>query len=158
MKDLIAERAQDLETLRGWIRNIPIVVFTTITLEGHLRCRPFSTKFTGLKEDHWLFVRNDFEQLKDIQSNQEVSLSYNTSSNGQVCISGKGTIYQGRVLETFFHNRRQKPEPFEDVRYQNHSLISIDIETAEHWNSDLTKSIRLQSFSRTTVENDLYMV
>lgn len=150
----------DYQKLATMIKDIKFTMFTTVGDDGSLHSRPMGTlemnpdDFQGTI---WFFSRKDSHKNYSIKKDQHVNLSYAHPDKHQyVSVTGRAFISQDRskmqelwnpILKAWF------PEGLEDPDL---SLIGINVESAELWDSPPAKVVQMLGFVKSAVTGKPY--
>lgn len=138
-------RQDDIAKLNDMIKDIDFAMMTTVEADGSLRSRPMSTQQAESDGDLWFFSYADTPKVDEIRRDQRINLSY-SSDDTWVSVSGTATTVRDRakmeelwspVLKAWF------PKGIEDP---NLTLLKVDVEQAEYWDSSSSKMVQVVGF------------
>lgn len=145
----------DVETLASMIKDIKFTMMTTVAEDGALYSRPMATQklnvdeFTGRL---WFFSKKSSPKNHSIENDQHVNLAYaEPDKNRYVSVSGRATISEDKAKMKELWNPFLKawfPEGIDDPEI---SLIAVDVESAEIWDSPSSKVVQLVGFVKAAV-------
>lgn len=130
-------REQDIALIAALIKDIKFAMITVQTPEGHLKAHPMTTQQTEFDGDLWFIGSKETEQVRCMDQNPMVNVSYSDpSKSNYVSIGGKAELVEDRAkLEELWSDmfKMYFPEGIDDPKIQ---LIKIDVYGAEYWESD----------------------
>lgn len=145
----------DVETLGSMIKDIKFTMMTTVAEDGSLYSRPMATQklnvdeFTGRL---WFFSKKNSPKNHSIENDQHVNLAYaEPDKQRYVSVSGRATISEDKAKMKELWNPFLKvwfPEGIDDPEI---SLIAVDVESAEIWDSPSSKVVQLVGFVKAAV-------
>lgn len=155
------KESNDYAKLAFLIKDIKFAMMTTVGINGTIHSRPMGTLEKNLKNFDgilWFFSRKDSHKNHDIvESHQHVNLAYADPDKQQyVSICGKAFISEDKgkmkelwnpVLKAWF------PEGLDDPEI---SLIGVNVESAEIWDSPPSKVVQLAGFVKSAVTGKPY--
>lgn len=150
----------DLVKLATMIKDIRFTMMSTIGEDGSIYSRPMATQ--KLDEESfdgklWFFTRNDSPKVDSINQDQHVNLAYaNPDKQQYVSVSGTATLTADRAKIDELWNPALKawfPEGKDDPAL---SLICVNVETAELWDSPPSKVVQLAGFVKAAVTGKPY--
>lgn len=137
----------DLDTLASTIKDIKFTMMTTVAEDGAIYSRPMVTQKINVNNFDgrlWFFSKKNSPKNHSIQNNQRVNLAYSEPDNNRyVSVSGRATISREKTKMKELWNPFLKawfPEGIDDPEI---TLISVDIESAEIWDSPSSKVVQL---------------
>lgn len=146
---------QDAETLINMIKDIKFAMLTTVGPNGTIHSRPMGTlkastdKFDGTL---WFFSRQDSHKNHDIEKDQHVNLAYADPDKQQyVSICGRAFVSKDKTKMAELWNPMLKawfPEGLDDPKI---SLLGVNVESAEIWDSPPGKVVQLAGFVKSAV-------
>ena len=144
-------RAESLEKLADLIKDIRFAMLVTHdTTIGSLRGRPMATVNKDVADGKiYFFTSKDEPKVMEAMRDPGVCLAYaDPGSNNYVSVSGSATLSTDRALLEKFYNPFVKawfPEGLDDPTI---SLLIIDIEHAEYWDSPSSTLIQLYGLAK----------
>jgi general stress protein 26 len=125
------------------IRDGRIAMLTTMTADGRHQSRPMGLQEADFDGDLWFFAFSDSDKVSQIQQNPQVNVTFGTSKNAWVSVSGAAEVVDDRAkaaelwsapLKAWFPDGLDTPE----LR-----LIRVKAESAEYWDAPHGKVITL---------------
>jgi general stress protein 26 len=132
-------KQEEMETLRGLIKDVDTAMLTTVTEEG-LVSRPMKTQEIEFDGDLWFFTKKATNKYEEIVHDQDVNVAY--AGKSYVSVRGRAEIVEdldkkkelwsdayGKIMQTSYDD-------------PNVILIKVKAEAAEYWETgNLTKKI-----------------
>ena len=150
----------DLEKLAVMIKDIKFTMLSTVTTDGSIHSRPMATQNIDVKSFDgtlWFFSKKNSFKNSDIQSEQHVNLAYaNPDKQQYVSVSGRARVSTDKTKMKELWNPLLKawfPEGLEDPEL---SLIGVEIDSAELWDSPPSKVIQMAGFVKSAVTGKPY--
>ncbi len=150
----------DQEKLVSMIRDIRFAMLTTVAPDGTIHSRPMGSLAANLKAFDgilWFFSRQDSHKNHDIETDQHVNLAYaDPDRQHYVSICGRAFVSTDRAKMKELWNPILKawfPEGLEDSQI---SLIGVQVESAEIWESPPSKVVQLMGFVKSAVTGKPY--
>lgn len=150
----------DLEKLATMIKDIKFTMLSTVAPDGSIHSRPMATQSIDSKNFDgtlWFFSKKDSFKNADIQSDQHVNLAYaNPDKQQYVSVSGRATVTQDKTKMQELWNPIYKawfPEGLNDPEI---SLIGVNVESAELWDSPPSKVVQMAGFVKAAVTGQPY--
>ncbi|HXH76150.1 MAG TPA: pyridoxamine 5'-phosphate oxidase family protein [Bacteriovoracaceae bacterium] len=141
----------DLRRLASLITDIKFTMFSTVNADGSIISRPMANQeivpgsFEGTL---WFFTKKDTAKVHSIEHDSHVNLAYaNPEKQQYVSISGKAFISEDKekMKDLWTHQLKSWfPEGLEDPEM---TLIGVDIQSAEVWDSPTVKA-QSEGFSK----------
>ncbi len=129
-------REDGIKKLSSLIKDIKICMLTTCDAAGDLHSRPMANQQVQFDGDLWFFTGKSTGKTGEIQHNARVNVSFaNPSDNQYVSISGRAELTGNRAKAKELWNPLYKtwfPEGLDDPDL---TLLKINVETAEYWDS-----------------------
>lgn len=145
----------DVETLASMIKDIKFTMMTTVAEDGSIHSRPMATQRIDLDTFDgrlWFFSRKSSPKNHSIQNDQHVNLAYaDPSKQRYVSVCGRATISEDKAIMKDLWNPFLKawfPEGIDDPEI---SLIAVDVDSAEIWDSPSSKVVQLVGFVKAAV-------
>lgn len=137
------------QKLQDLVRDIDIAMVTTVTPDGALRSRPMATREFTDGGEIWFFTADDSGKAADLAEEHAVNVSYSDPKKQRyVSITGNGSLIRDRdraeelwtpAVSAWF------PGGLDDPHL---ALICVRVETAEYWDSNASKMVRLFELAR----------
>lgn len=145
--------------LADLIKGIQFAMMTTVDdpATGSLRSRPMTTQ--EMKDDGllWFFTPEHSAKVDEVNREHHVNLSYaDPDSNRYVSISGRATLVRDRKKNEELWNPMLKawfPKGLDDPEL---SLLRVEIDAAEYWDSPSSKVAQLIGFAKAIVTGTPY--
>lgn len=145
----------DLERLAGLISDIQFTMLTTVSDDGSIHSRPMATQKLDEKNFNgtlWFFSKKSSHKNHCIEKDQHVNLAYaNPSKQRYVSISGRANIVEDRSKMQELWNPTLKAWFPEGLMDPELSLISVNIESAEIWDSPASKVVQMVGLVKSAV-------
>ena len=139
--------AENLEKLKGLIKDIKFCMMTTVDEEGSLRSRPLTTQEASPDGYLWFFIGNNGTMVDELKRSSRLNLSYShPGHNRYVSVSGQGTVVRDLVKAKELWNPALKawfPLGLEDP---NLALLKVDVEKAEFWDTPSSTLVQVAGF------------
>ncbi len=148
----------DYEKLAEMIQDIQFTMMTTLD-NGKMHSRPMATMKLDKNFDGtlWFFTRLDAPKVHEIEEEKDVSLAYSEpASQRYTAVYGVATISRDKAkmkelwtppLKAWF------PEGLEDPQL---TLIRVDVESAEIWDSPPSKVVKLVGMAKAMMTGKPY--
>jgi general stress protein 26 len=140
-------QSEPIKKLADLIKNIPIAMLTTECSDGALHSRPMATQSTEFDGQLWFFSREDTPKNAEIRNHQQVNLAYSSPEHQRyVSVQGKATTVkdQEKIRELWSPAYRAWfPGGVDDPMI---SLIRVDVESAQYWDSASSTMVHLIGF------------
>lgn len=150
----------DFEKFAEMIKDIKFAMLTTSGSDGSLFSRPMGTLELKPKEFNgtlWFFSRKDSLKNNSIRNDQHVNLAYaNPDKHQYVSVVGRAFISEDKAKIKELWNPMMKawfPEGLDDPEL---SLIGINVESAELWDSPPGKVVQMLGFVKSAVTGKPY--
>lgn len=137
----------DLKKLAEMIKDIKFTMLTTTSESGSIHSRPMVTQ--KIDESHfdgnlWFFTRKNSAKIHAIENDQQVNLAYaEPDKQRYVSVSGRAHVSEDQNKMKELWNPTLKawfPEGLDDPQI---SLIRVEAQTAEIWDSPPSKVIQM---------------
>ncbi|GEN81907.1 general stress protein [Sporosarcina luteola] len=132
-------KQEELETLRGLIKNIDTAMLTTVSDEG-LVSRPMKTQEVEFDGDLWFFTKKETDKYREILHEKDVNVAY----VGKSYVSVRG---RAEIVEDLNKKKELWSKAYEKIMQTTYDdpdviLIKIEAEAAEYWETgNLAKNI-----------------
>ena len=141
----------DLKKFWDLIKHLEVVLFTTMEPDGTLHTRPMAALQTDFDGSLWFFTEAASHKVDEINHHPQVNVTYVDSvKNRFISASGKAHVVRDRAkarelwlpfLRAWFPNGVDSPEV---------TLLRVQVDKVEFWESPSSKSVGLLGFSITT--------
>lgn len=145
----------DLERLGTLIKDIKFTMLTTVSADGSIHSRPMATQKLDVKSFDgtlWFFSKRDSFKNHDIENDQHVNLAYaEPSSQHYASVCGRAIISNDKAKMRELWNPMLKawfPEGVDDPEI---TLIGVQVESAELWDSPPGKVVQLAGFMKASL-------
>lgn len=153
-------QSPDAVKLASKIKDIKFTMLTTVSQDGSLHSRPMATQKVDVDSFDgtlWFFSKKNSHKNDSIQNDQHVNLAYADPNNqSYISVSGRATISEDKEQMKELWNPLLKawfPEGLEDPEI---TLIAVDVENAEIWDSPPSKVVQLAGFVKAAVTGRPY--
>lgn len=127
---------EDIQKLRGLMKDVHICMLTTIDNDGSLRSRPMALQQSEFDGDLWFFTGKSTEKTGEVRRHDEVNVSFaQPDDNKYVSISGKASMTDNPAKAKELWNPAYKawfPKGLDDPDL---TLLKVTVEKAEYWDS-----------------------
>lgn len=143
----------DLDKLKHMIKDIEFAMLTTVSQDGSLHSRPMGNlKLKDFSGTLWFFSKKDSFKNHDIETDQHVNLAYSNPKNHQyVSVCGRAFVSTDKEKMKELWNPMLKawfPEGLNDPQI---SLIGVNVESAEIWDSPGSAVVQLAGFIKSQI-------
>ena len=139
----------DVKKLADLIEDIEFAMLTTVDSEGCLRSRPMATQKSKFDGALWFFTDVESAKAHEIERDRHVNLSYaNPDKQRYVSVSGVARLVQDKAKAKQLWNPVYKAWFPDGVDDPNLSLIQVQVEKAEFWDSPSSKVVQLVGFAK----------
>ncbi len=132
-----------------------VAMFTTTSADGTLRSVPMARQEVEPSAELWFITARDTEHVRDIQARPHVGLTF-SSRDAWVAINGTAEVVDDKAkLEELWNTFAEAwlPGGPEDP---NATLLRVDIEHGEYWDTPGGKVASLISFAKTKLTGATY--
>jgi general stress protein 26 len=150
---------EDFKKLVSLIKDIKFTMLTTVAEDGSLHSRPMAVQKIDDSFDGtlWFFSKKDSFKNGSIENEQHVNLAFaHPEKQHYVSVSGRATIsYDREKMNELWHPLLKAwfPEGLEDPEI---SLIGVQVESAELWDSPPSKVVQLVGLLKSTIAGKPY--
>lgn len=137
------------------VERAQICMLTTMTAEGRHVSRPMALQDVEFDGDLWFFAYEDSAKVGQLRTHPEVNVSFSNDKRSEwTSISGRAETVHDRAkvdelwsapLKTWFPDGKDTP---------GLTLIRVEADTAEYWESSSSKVVRLIGAARAAVTGD----
>jgi general stress protein 26 len=132
-------------------------MLTTVEADGCLRSRPMATQDTAFDGTLWFFTRVDTAKVHEIERDRHVNLSFaNPSDEVYVSVSGTARVVRDQAKAKELWNPLYKawfPQGVDDPEL---SLLRVEVEKAEYWDSPSSAVVQLIGFAKAIATGKTY--
>lgn len=146
--------SSDQEKFAELVKDIPIAMLTTYGADGP-RSLPMAREEVDPGAELWFITARDTRHVRDIAQEPRVSLTF-SSRDAWVAGAGRAAVVDDRdKLKELWNNFAEAwlPGGPEDP---NATLIRVDLDEVEYWDTPGGKVASLVSFVKTKVTGDTY--
>ena len=155
MSDTQTPVTHDLNKLFEKIKDVNIAMLTSFDEQHALHSRPMGTIKPQADGSLLFFTDKDSAKVYEVNKDNTVNLSYaNPDDNVYVSVSGKASTFrdEAKIAELWSeHMRAWFPKGKEDP---NITILKIDIEKAEYWDSPSGVLSRAYGYARAVVTGE----
>ena len=147
-------RQEAADRLNELLEGIDFCMLTTIS-GGELRSRPMSTQSFDENGDLWFFTSDNTHKVDEITADSRVNIAYSLpDENKYVSVSGRAVLSKdpskieelwNPILKAWF------PDGLDDPHL---SLLKVQIETAEYWESSSSALVQIAGFVKAIVTGE----
>lgn len=131
---------EQLDTIAAKIKDVKFGMFTTIDANRTLSSRPLTQQQVDADGQMWFFTSDESAFTRELLGNPQVNVSFaDVGDSLYVSVSGAATLLKDRAKAEQLWSPLIKawfPEGLDDPHL---SLIKVDIQSAEYWDSDASK-------------------
>lgn len=131
---------EQLDTIAAKIKDVKFGMFTTVDANRALSSRPLTQQQVDPNGQMWFFTSDESAFTRELLGNPQVNVSFaDVGDSLYVSVSGSATLLKDRAKAEELWNPLVKawfPEGLDDPHL---SLIKVDIQSAEYWDSDASK-------------------
>lgn len=143
----------DIDKLKSMIQDIEFAMLTTVSDDGSLHSRPMGNlKLDDFSGTLWFFSKKNSFKNQDIANDQHVNLAYSQPKNHQyVSVCGRAFVSEDKEKMKKLWNPMLKawfPDGLEDPEI---SLIGVNVDSAEIWDSPGSSVVQLMGFIKSQV-------
>lgn len=143
---------EDLMKLADALRDIKFTMFTTIGEDGNLFSRPMATLKIDVKNFDgkiWFFTDINSPKVFNIANDQHVNLAYASPDDQKyISVCGTAKLVTDKVKMKELWTPAMKAWFPEGIDDPNISLICVDVDSAELWNSPSSKVVQLVGMAK----------
>lgn len=151
------DRGEAIAKLAELIKDIKIAMLTTVDEEGVLHSRPMATQKEEFAGTLWFFNYHDSAKTREVAKEHQVNVSYSDPDHQKyVSVSGLAREVQDKAKAEQLWNPMLKawfPQGLEDP---NLSLLKIDVQRAEYWDSPSSKMVQLYGYLKAVATGQKY--
>jgi general stress protein 26 len=144
----------DQQRLVELINDIPIAMMTTFGADGP-RSLPMARQEAEPSAELWFITARDSDHVRALQQDARVALTF-SARDSWVAVTGRAYVVDDQAkLEELWNTFAEAwlPEGPED---SNATLIRVDVERGEYWDTPGGKIASLVSFAKTKLTGDTY--
>lgn len=131
---------EQLDTIAAKIKDVKFGMFTTVDANRTLSSRPLTQQQVDADGQMWFFTSDESEFTRELLGNPQVNVSFaDVGDSLYISVSGGAVLLKDRAKAEELWNPLVKawfPKGLDDPHL---SLIKVDIQSAEYWDSDASK-------------------
>lgn len=140
-------RQEEIAKLNELIKDIDFAMMTTVEADGTLRSRPMSTQQSEPDGDLWFFSYADTAKVEEIEHDRRINLSYaSNDKNTWISVSGTANMIRDTAKMEELWSPALKAWFPDGIDDPNLTLLKVDVEQAEYWDSGSGKMVQLFGF------------
>lgn len=146
-----SNETEQLEKLIEIIKDVDVVMLTSIAADGKLVARPMQTQELEYDGDLWFITKKDTDKYSEVEANPNVNIS--VVGKSYASISGKAEFIDDRQrLEK--HWNKIYEEIFDtDSNDPNLVMVKIEMDSAEYWDTGNRSGMLVNFFKNLTKNN-----
>jgi general stress protein 26 len=146
------DRAASIVKLRDMIKDIRVVMLTTVGHEGPLHSRPMMTQEAAFDGTLWFLTGEDTAKAGEVAEHRSVNIAYaDPEKHRYVSMSGIATIVRDRAkVEELWSPAHLAWFP-DGVDDPNLALLQVEVEAAEYWDASSGRMVALAGFVKALV-------
>lgn len=142
-------REEAAKKIADLIKGVRIAMFTSVDAEGQLHARPMATQQVEFDGTAWFFTQRSTEKIDEFQHNRNVNVAYsNPDDQVYVSLAGRASQVDDQAKKKELWNPALKawfPGGLDDPQL---TLIRVDAESAEYWDSPSGKMVALYGMAK----------
>jgi general stress protein 26 len=131
----------------------PIAMITTRATDGTLKSRPMTLQESEFDGELWFFADRTGEQVEEVRLDPQVNVSFGSSTTW-VSLAGKARVVNNLERKRELWNSAVEAWFPEGPESPDVTLICVDGESAEYWESPGGRVATLLSFAKAKVTGD----
>lgn len=149
------ERTKALKTLAGLIREIPVAMLTTNSMDKSLHSRPMINVNREFNGELWFFTLPDDSKVVELKVNTNVNVSFASPSNHQyVSVAGSGeAMRDNKRAELLWTDGCESWFP-SGAKVGDMALIRVEVESAEYWDAKKSAMVAMGGLVRRVLTGD----
>ena len=151
---------EDLIRLAEAIKDIKFTMFSTIGEDGNIFSRPMATQKIEVKNFDgkiWFFTDINSPKVFSIANDQHVNLAYASSGEQKyISVCGTARTSSDKIKMKELWTPAMKAWFSEGIDDPNISLICVDVESAELWDSPPSKVVQLVGMAKAIATGKRY--
>ncbi|RYH14190.1 general stress protein [archaeon] len=153
MKNTSQENSsENVQKLGEKIKDVKIAMLTTIAANGDVESCPMMTQEVDFDGSLWFFTRKSSKKVEHIEKKPQVNVVYSKPDDQlYVSVSGRAELVLDKAkidelwtpsLKAWFEKGKEDPEV---------SLIRVDVESAEYWDTPSSAVVRIVGFAKSVL-------
>ena len=147
--------SEAIKKINELIKGKTIAMLTSVSDEGHFHARPMAVLDVDFDGDVWFFTKKDSPKVEQIQRESRVNVAYSDPSNQDyVSLAGTGRLVVDKALNEKYWKPQFEawfPDGLDDPDL---SLLKIEVEGAEYWDSPSSTIAHIKGFIQTKVSGE----
>ena len=147
--------SEAIEKINELIKGKQIAMLTSVSDEGHFHARPMAVLDVDFDGDVWFFTKKDSPKVEQIQSEPRVNVAYSDPSNQDyVSLAGNARLVVDQALNEKYWKPQFEawfPDGVDDPEL---SLLKIEVEGAEYWDSPSSTIAHVTGFIKTKLSGE----
>ena len=147
--------SEAIKKINELIKGKTIAMLTSVSDEGHFHARPMAVLDVDFDGDIWFFTKKDSPKVEQIQQEPRVNVAYSDPSNQDyVSLAGTGRLVVDKALNEKYWKPQFEawfPDGLDDPDL---SLLKIEVEGAEYWDSPSSTIAHIKGFIQTKVSGE----
>ncbi|WP_045233318.1 pyridoxamine 5'-phosphate oxidase family protein [Deinococcus pimensis] len=143
---------QAVKKLADLVRDIRIAMFTSVSEDGSLHSRPMATQHTDFDGTLWFFTWRDSAKVDEFEARPNVNVAFSDpKTQTYVSVVGRARITDDAAKKQELWNPALKawfPDGLDDP---NLTLIKVDVDGAEYWDSPSSAVVHLYGVVKATL-------
>lgn len=145
------------ETLVELIKDARICMLTTLDEANHPIARPMSLQEAEFDGDLWFFTFEDSDKVRHLAQNDQVNVSFSDQKHSSwASLYGRAEIVKSRQKMEQLWNPLLKAWFPEDIETPGLTLLKVNAESAEYWDSPSSKVVQLFGMAKSAVTGKPY--
>ena len=149
--------SESIQKLGKLIDGIQVAMLTSLDARGHPHTRPMATLEIESNGTLWFFTQQHSAKVSETEHDHRVTVAYaDPAKNRYVCVGGYSNLVQDKNKIKELWNPLFKawfPEGLNDPEL---SLMKVDVESAEYWDSPSSTMIKLVGFAKAILTGKPY--
>ncbi|OIN58066.1 pyridoxamine 5'-phosphate oxidase family protein [Arsenicibacter rosenii] len=156
--DTQQQNNEHLKKVRELIDDIKIGMMTTVGSDGKLLSRPMATMQVDEAGHLWFFTKKHSPKTEQIDNHQQlVNVSYASVSDASyVSVAGHAEEVDDQAKIDELWSPIAKPWFPEGKEDPNLTLLKVEMDTVEYWDSTSSRMVRLVEMARAILTGDTY--
>jgi general stress protein 26 len=140
-------QSEPIRKLAELIKDFKIAMLTTIMPDGSLHSRPMRTQQTSFDGQLWFFSPIDAPKTGEIEVHRQVNVAYSSQNDHRfISVQGKAQVVRDPAKIRELWNPLYKAWFPKGVDDPTISLIRVDVEGAQYWDTPTSPVVYLKGF------------
>ncbi|MEO5968568.1 MAG: pyridoxamine 5'-phosphate oxidase family protein [Bdellovibrionia bacterium] len=148
---------ENIKRLGKLIKDIKVAMLTSVDEKGRMHSRPMATQQIDFDGNLWFFTGENSQKVAELQRLQQVQISYAEPKDQRyLSVTGTAELVHDRKMAERLWNVFYKawfPEGLDDP---NLTLIKVNVEMAEYWESLSSPAVHLIGFTKAILTGKPY--